>query len=257
MDGQHRDIKPLVSSFSYLIYHSFPEKPEERLSLPWAIGGECSFKLQYDSTPGNTMKSTQDGRPWKRYNKCYTETFNSSQGKRLRATCKGCHECPNDNCIFKRQYKKRNRFQFIKSMEGLRCKECGSIATPIKCDAVKVWEFPNKDPGHVYVYHTGIHNCVASKTPQVASTTLTETLQKKTKLKPQEAANLLMIQAIRDDARREELDDLAFNLIDSNQLRNLKQKKRQQTNPCGKFVDQLIRLKNKGEIDFGRQVLSL
>lgn len=219
------------------------------MSLPWGIDGNAVFKLTYENTQGKTMKSSLDGRQWNRYNKCYTKNFTSTHGKRLRATCKGCFECPNEVCIFYKQFKKKNRFQFVKTAEGQKCKECRHIARHVTCQAVKVWEFPNSEPGIVYVYHTGFHQCTASKKPQVASTSLNETLKKNPKLKPQEAANLLVMEAIRDDATREELDRIAFNLIDPDQLKNLKQKESQRANPCGKFVDNLVRLKIKAEND--------
>ena len=222
---------------------------EEVSSLPWNIDGEHVFKLACNTSPGQSMKSTVDGRPWACYNKSYRKGFNKTHGKRLRANCKGCHECVNKSCAFRMQFKKPNRFSFNQSTEGLCCKECGLLAVYQACHAVKVWEFLNDNKGYVYVYDTGTHNCSASNKPRIPAHKLQELIHHNPNVKPQQAANQIIMNAIRDDASREELDELSFNLLDPKQISNLKQKEKLQGNPCGKRVDHLIKLKQKCEDD--------
>ena len=112
--------------------------------------------------------------------------------------------------------------------EGLCCKECGLLAVYQACHAVKVWEFPNDDKGYVYVYRTGTHSCSASNKPRIPAHKLQELIHHNPNVKPQQAANQIIMNAIRDDASREELDEL---------------KEKLQGNPCGKRVDHLIKLK--------------
>ncbi|CAG2234519.1 unnamed protein product [Mytilus edulis] len=62
---------------------SLTPKPVEK--LPNNINGNVAFQLHYDNKECQKMKSSQDGRSWKRYNKSYTYYFKSSHGTRLLA----------------------------------------------------------------------------------------------------------------------------------------------------------------------------
>jgi hypothetical protein len=87
------------------------------------------------------------------------------------------------------------------------------------------------------------------KKNRIPASKLQELIHQNPKVKPQQAANQIIMNAIRDDSSREELDELSFNLLDPKQISNLKQKDQLQGNPFGKRVDHLIKLKQKCEND--------
>ena len=58
---------------------------------------------------------------------------------------------------------------------------------------------------------------IASNRPRIPAHKLQELIHHNPNVKPQQAANQIIMNAIRDDASREELDELSFNLLDPKQ----------------------------------------
>ncbi len=93
------------------------------------------------------------------------------------------------------------------------------------------------------------HTSALHKKPRSPASKLKERIRQNPNVKPQQAANLIIMNAIRDDSSREELDELSFNLLDPKQISKLKQMEQLQGNPFGKRIDHLIKLKQKCEND--------
>ncbi|CAC5415075.1 unnamed protein product [Mytilus coruscus] len=141
---------------------SLTPKPVEK--LPNNINGNVALQLHYDNKERQKMKSSQDGRSWKRYHKSYTYYFKSSHGTRLRASCKGSFRCKNSGCPYLKYYNSENSQRVLKEGDETNCEECGGEMEFIHCDAVKIWQFP-RDKNFVNVYHFGDHTCPVINKP--------------------------------------------------------------------------------------------
>ncbi|XP_031574294.1 uncharacterized protein LOC116308074 [Actinia tenebrosa] len=131
------------------------EKTEVEV-LPFDIDGTCSYRMKYDKDA--LMKSSQDGRPWKKWVSSSRAGFN---GVRRLATCSGTHQCNNTRCPYIHSYFKPNKVNFqSQGTNHITCSCCGYKALKVDCTAKKVWEFQES---YVTIYHYGKHTCVAKK----------------------------------------------------------------------------------------------
>ncbi|MEW8544914.1 MAG: hypothetical protein AB2693_15415 [Candidatus Thiodiazotropha sp.] len=191
--------------------------------LPWNIDGDCSYRLAYDKSVGQKMKSSKDGRDWHRYNKCFTKEFSHSKGLRLQAKCKGFHQCTNKSCPFQSYYGRPNTVHILKTGNDKLCEECHRKMSFTSCNAVKTWEFPyNSD--FVVIHHKGTHSCFPTKKPKLPTEELKEVIEINQSLKPCEMANKYLMRTVENSTSREEVERVAFQLSDDRQIRNLKQK---------------------------------
>ena len=195
-------------------------KVEKVDNLPYNIDGDSNYKLAYDPTPGNTFRSSIDGQKWSRKNKSYIGV-NSPTKKRWYALCKGSIQCPNKECPFVLLSDKKNHAH-VKSVGTEKfCKECEHPMVDVRCDAKKKWEF--REDKYVIVRHTGTHKCPATQKP-VPPQEFRNELLKDPSLKPSTASSKILMNAVRCNESTTNINELAFNLSDDRQLRNLKQK---------------------------------
>ena len=192
-------------------------------NLPWDINGDCSFKLPYDKSVGQRMKSSKDGRDWQRYNKSYTKDFPKQKGLRLKASCKGSHQCTNKLCPFWLYYERPNTSHILRTGDDNVCEECHTKMTFISCNAMKIWEFA-KDSNFVVIHHKGNHTCFPLKKPKLPAKEIKEVIDINQNLKPCEVVNRILMRTVEKSTSREEVETVAFKLSDNRQMRNLKQK---------------------------------
>ena len=83
------------------------------------------------------------------------------KGDRFMVQCKGSFQCSNPHCRHVVQYNRFNRRQF--TPKGI-CKSCGNLCERQKCDAMKIFEFPEEKLIHVVtIKQFGIHLCAPIK----------------------------------------------------------------------------------------------
>lgn len=112
-------------------------------ALPPDIDGSSVYELPFDAN--YRMRSSVDGRKWKRYMPSKRFGF---KGMRRLAHCAGSFLCNNLLCSFRKQWG-QNAVHFDKKNN---CKYCGMTADYLPCKARKVWEF-NDARETVTVYH--------------------------------------------------------------------------------------------------------
>lgn len=216
--------------------HAISE-PIDGLKLPFDIDGNVSYRLPYD--PEKRMKSSLDGRPWKTW---VTTSKKGFGGIRRLAHCKGSYKCFNTNCSFRKQYQRANRAQFERREGETVCKCCGLRASLIACHACKVWEFP-RNSKCVYIIHSGKHTCVPKQRQDASK--LKEAFLANPNLRPRQAAIHSAVNALKTGKGWEEVIDVTDRFIDTNKVKNAKQKVRQEMHPSGINFEAVGELKAK------------
>ena len=124
--------------------------------LPYDIDGRAIFNVPFN--PGKCFEPSRDGRPWSNLMRSRPSGF---KGDRFMVQCKGSFQCSNPHCPHVVQYNRFNRRQF--TPKGI-CKSCGNLCERQKCDAMKIFEFPEEKLIHVVtIKHFGIHLCAPIK----------------------------------------------------------------------------------------------
>lgn len=206
--------------------------------LPYDINGTCVFKMTYD--PLDRLKSSVDGRPWKKSYTSSTKEF--PNGLRKAASCGGSYKCINYSCMFYVQYGEANNVHWKKTASGTRlCKCCNISMQRIACDARKIWEF-HQD--YVIVKHVGLHTCKA-RVPTSIPEEVGETFSKNPKTKPSKLQRDILVNALRDSGDLNTVKELASRLLDKKKLRNEKQKRASVTHPHGHSFDAVVHLKRQ------------
>ena len=113
-------------------------------ALPPDIDGNSVYELPFDAN--YRMRSSVDGRKWKRYMPSKRFGF---KGMRRLAHCAGLFLCNNLLCSFRKQWG-QNAVHFDKK------NNCGMTADYLPCKARKVWKL-NDARETVTVYHYGSH----------------------------------------------------------------------------------------------------
>lgn len=212
-------------------------EPITVMKVPFDIDGNIVYRLPYNTK--EKMKSSLDGRPWKTW---VTSSRKGFAGVRRRANCKGSYKCYNIHCSYNKQYNIVNRTQFEKEGEETVCKCCGVRAIHIDCPAVKVWEFPSNS--HlVTIMHAGNHTCVAI--PRQDSSKLETVFNENPDLRPRQAACKLAVNAIKAGKSWEEVIKITDTFINTNKVRNVKQKVRKSMHPSGVNFEAVGQLKSK------------
>lgn len=170
--------------------------------LPHDIDGKCVFKLPYDRK--YRLKSSKDGRPWGNSMTASTKLFPA--GARKLAKCSGSYECTSEQCVYKKELLKTNRFHFKHDIatDQWQCGICFSTAKYVECPAVKVWEFSDD---HVIVKHQGNHTCVARSINNSQSCPLPANEASPSRLKPKEIQRQEILTAIIEGKTKKELLD--------------------------------------------------
>ena len=120
--------------------------------LPYDIDGRSIFNVPFN--PENRFESSREGRPWSNLMRSRRSGF---KGDRFMVQCKGSFQCSNLHCPHVVQYNRFNRRQF--TPKGM-CKSCGNLFERQKCDARKIFEFPEeKSIQIVTIKHFGTHLC--------------------------------------------------------------------------------------------------
>ena len=206
--------------------------------LPYDIDGDTEYRLPYDCT--KRMKSSVDGRPWKTW---VTTSRKGLAGIRRIAHCRGSYKCCNADCSYRKQYKQTaNRTQFEKEAGETICKCCGILALHVNCHASKVWEFPQNSK-YVTIIHRGKHTCVPI--PKQDSSSLKSTFLENPNLRPRQAAFQCAVSALKAGKPWEEVIDVTDRFINTNLVKNVKQKVRQEMHPCGVNFEAIGQLKCK------------
>ena len=122
------------------------------------------------------------------------------------------------------------------------CKCCGLRAVHIDCPATKVWEFP-RNSQLVTITHTGKHTCIAvpRQDPSKLETVFTENPD----LRPGQAACKSAVNAIKAGKTWEEVIEITDTFINSNKVKNVNQKVRQDMHPSGVNFEAVGQLKSK------------
>lgn len=209
--------------------------------LPFDIDGNQIFKLRYNAA--SPASSTADGRPWNAY---FNSKRSGFKGIRRRATCRGSPRCPNQNCWYKRQYKKENRVNFEKKSGITVCHSCNAEAEDVPCNAVKVWEV-SVDKKWVTIYHHGDHTCVAIKKgcAKAIQDEAVTAFQKSRQLKPQRYVNDKIISTIEDDTTGADVFKVAESLISNATMSNIKAHARAEMDSNGHNFDAVGKYKEK------------
>ena len=145
-------------------------------------------------------------------------------------------------CSYRKQYKSANRTQFEKEEGKTVCKCCGLRPIHVDCNATKVWEFP-RNSNLVTIIHAGKHTCVPI--PRQDSTGLQKTFFENPDLRPRQAAYQSAVNAIKAGKSWEEVIQVTDSFINTNKVKNVKQKVRQDMHPSGVNFEAIGQLKSK------------
>ena len=212
-------------------------EPIDTTQLPFDIDGDIVYRLPYD--PEKKMKSSLDGRPWKTW---VTSSRKGLAGICRTAHCKGSYKCYNIQCSYRKQYQIANCTQFEKEEGETVCKCCGLPAVHIDCPAIKVWEFP-RNSKLVTIIHTGKHTCVA--VPRQDFSKLETVFTENPDLRPGQAACKSTVNAIKAGKSWKEVIEITDTFINSNKVKNMKQKVRRDMHPSGVNFEAVGELKSK------------
>ena len=212
-------------------------EPIDTTQLPFDIDGDIVYRLPYD--PEKKMKSSLDGRPWKTW---VTSSRKGLAGICRTAHCKGSYKCYNIQCSYRKQYQIANCTQFEKEEGETVCKCCGLRAVHIDCPAIKVWEFP-RNSKLVTIIHTGKHTCVA--VPRQDFSKLETVFTENPDLRPGQAACKSTVNTIKAGKSWKEVIEITDTFINSNKVKNMKQKVRRDMHPSGVNFEAVGELKSK------------
>ena len=129
------------------------EPVKEFPSIPYAIDGTTVFKVKTKNRL-ELRDSLKDGRKWKNDSRKELSGLNVCLIQRLF----GDNTCPNNNCLFYKQFKYGNCTNF--QIDGT-CKCCSAFENCTACLAWKATAFNNYK--EATVYHCGHHYCVAKE----------------------------------------------------------------------------------------------
>ena len=146
------------------------------------------------------------------------------------------------HCNYRKQYQGANRTQFEKESGETVCKCCGVLAVHIPCPAKKVWEFP-RNSNYVTVIHSGKHTCVPK--PKQDSSKLKEAFLENPNLRPRQAAFQYAVNALKTGKSWEEVVEVTDRFINTNKVKNVKQKVRQDMHPSGFNFEAVGELKGR------------
>ena len=134
------------------VKQSYEAPVKHMKQLPYDIDGRAIFNV-----PLNVEKrcdSSRDGRPWSNLMRSKRSGFKDD---RFMVQWKGSFQYSNPHCPHVVQYNRFNRRQF--TPKGI-CKSCGNLCERQKCDARKIFEFPEeKSIRVVTIKHFGTHLC--------------------------------------------------------------------------------------------------
>ena len=206
--------------------------------VPHDIDGKCVFKLSYDKK--DRLKSSKDGRPWGSSITASTKSFPA--GARKLAKCSGSYVCISEECMYRKEFLKANRFHFKHDIatDQWRCGVCFSIAKFVECPALKVWEFSDD---HVIIKHLGNHTCVAKPMKNSQTCLPPANEASPSALKPKEIQRKELLTAIVEGKTKKELLDTAKRVVDTKKIANEQQASRKVFYPLGHSLDALKRLK--------------
>ena len=180
--------------------------------LPYDIDGRAIFNVPFN--PGKHFESSRDGRPWSNLMRSRRSGF---KGDRFMVQCKGSFQCSNPHCPHVAQYNRFNRRQF--TPKGI-CKSCGNLCERQKCDARKIFEFPEEKSIHVVtIKHFGIHLCspIKPKGKRDIKQIIASNPNKASKAKRD-----ILYTMICEGANFEDIEDRASQLMDRKILNKIK-----------------------------------
>ena len=225
-NSQSSSIQSNTSKLANL-YNSFSSESEEETSIVRSESGKVYVKQSYwEKTPvkesarlcvvnpGKCFESSRDGRPWSNLMRSRRSGF---KGDRFVVQCKGSFQCFNPHCPHVVQYNRFNRRQF--TPKGI-CKSCGNMCERQKCDARKIFEFPEQKSIHVVtIKHFGIHLCSPIKPKGKRD------IKQIIASNPNKASNAkrdILYTMICEGANFEDIDDRASQLMDRKILNKIK-----------------------------------
>ena len=135
----------------------------------------------------------------------------------LWSNAKGTFQCSNPHCPHVVQYNRFNRRQF--TPKGI-CKSCGNLCERQKCDARKIFEFPEEKSVHVVtIKHFGIHLCspIKPKGKRDIKEIIASNPNKASKAKRD-----ILYTMICEGANFEDIEDKASQLMDRKILNKIK-----------------------------------
>ena len=118
--------------------------------FPYDIDGRGIFNVPFN--PEKRFESSRDGRPWSNLMRTRRSGF---KGDRFIVQCKGSFQCSNPHCPQVARYNRFNRREF--TPKGI-WKSCGNLCERQKCDARKIFDFPEEKSTHIVtIKYFGIH----------------------------------------------------------------------------------------------------
>ena len=210
-------------------------------NLPYDIDGDVIYTVETDEK--NKWTAISDGRKWGKY-----MSVTNSQGNTVyQRHCVGRTACMSDDCPFYRRYGSYNTAQFEHINNELVCRECGIKAQATPCKAKKTILISPHSADNIVVRHEGYHICTPIKSLKVCS----EEIEKLTRLfpsvKPAVASNSIMKQVVMQNAKPEEISEVARSLLDKKKVQKTKDKVRKGLFPHGTNVDAIVTMKQDME----------
>ena len=129
-----------------------------------------------------------------------------------------------------------------KKAEKLYANVVGVLAVHIPCPAKKVWEFL-RNSNYVTVIHSGKHTCFPK--PKQDSSKLKEAFLENPNLRPRQAAFQYAVNALKTGKSWEEVVEVTDRFINTNKVKNVKQKVRQDMHPSGFNFEAVGELKGR------------
>ena len=109
--------------------------------------------------------------------------------------CKGGFICPNESCLYAREYGHANRTQFEKNKsETTACRACDAVVKRNPCTARRDITFGTKE---AIVYNEGDHSCVAIEPCNFFKDEIKKDFKSNIKITQNDVTNLRITSAIR------------------------------------------------------------
>ena len=210
-------------------------------NLPYDIDGDVIYTVETDDK--NKWTAISDGRKWGKY-----MSVTNSQGNTVyQRHCVGRTACMSDDCPFYRRYGSYNTAQFEHINNELVCRECGIKAQATPCKAKKTILISPHSADNIVVRHEGYHICTPIKSLKVCSDEIEKLTRLFPSVKPAVASNSILKQVVMQNAKPEEISEVARSLLDKKKVQKTKDKVRKGLFPHGTNVDAIVTMKQDME----------
>ena len=209
--------------------------------LPYDIDGDVVYTI--NTNDNDRWAAISDGRKWGRY-----ISIKNSQGNNVyQRKCISRTACMSDDCPFYRRNGSYNTAQFENKNNEIKCRECGVQPQTTPCRAKKTIIVSPEHTEKIVVRHEGHHICTPVKSFEVCSQEIEQLTRLFPNVKPAVVSNSILKHAVMNNAKPEEMSEVARSLIDKTKVQKVKDSVKRGLFPHGTNVDAVVDLKNKME----------